>query len=253
MKDLIYDGVSLNQMGLAIKNKQPYKVAERDLTFETVTARNGDVIVDNLRYKNIEMNYQVNSIPHRVSADNTSQLVREFIEAFAPRNSEYKILRDDYNPGYFTHAICTNIGEINHTIKNHIDATLTFNRKPFWYSDIGAKTAESSDSKIILDNPEKFNAEPYIRLYAYGGEITVCVNGVDYIINLTGITSGEAPYIELDTELQSAFYGEVNRNQRVNFNYFPVLIPGENVIEIKLTGTKTVYKGIEIIPRWRRL
>lgn len=252
MKNLYYNGESLLEKGLAIKNYPIYNVAQRDLSFNSVVARSGDIIVDNKRYKNVETTYAINAIPYLVTAETSYGIVRELTDWLMPTDGDYKILRDDYNPGYFCKAICTEIGEILNPFAKVIDTTLTFNREPFWYSDLGQKKRifSGSGKNFKLDNPEKYTSEPLIRVYGTG-IVTLSINGVDYNINIPGAYG----YIDLDTELQSAFIKALNYNKNIDCDYMPTLIPGENIIRgiPYLGGSSYNFEKVEIIPRWRRL
>lgn len=252
MKNLYYNGESLLEKGLALKNYPKYNIAQRDLSFNSVVARSGDVIVDNKRYKNVETTYPINSIPYLVTAETSYGIVRELTDWLMPTNGDYKILRDDYNPGYFCEAFCTEIGEISNPLAKYIDTTITFNRKPFWYSDLGQKTITLAKVGVNfeINNPEKYTAEPLIRVYGTGN-ITLTINDVNYNVTIPSSYG----YIDLDSELQTASVKAVNFNKNIDFDYMPTLIPGENYIKATpyQGSTEAIFEKIEIIPRWRRL
>ncbi len=252
MKNLYYNGKSLIEKGLALKSYPIYNIAQRDLSFNSIVARNGDIIVDNKRYKNVETAYAINSIPHLVTVDDSYSLVRELTDWLMPTDGEYKILRDDYNPGYFCKAFCTGIGEILNPFKKYIDTTLMFNREPFWYSDSGQKqkTFAGSGKTFELYNPEKYASEPLIRVYGTG-YITLTINNVDYNVEIPS----NYGYLELDTELQTASVKKVDYNKNIDFDYMPTFQSGVNTIRgiAYQGGTSYNFEKVEIIPRWRRL
>lgn len=251
MNDLIYDGQSLNSKGFAIKTYPIHKVAERDITFVSTASRDGDVIVDNMRYKNVEMSYQVNSIPHLTTLGQ-SALIRDFIEWLTPKNGEYKIFRDDFNKGYFCKAICTSIGEISNNLSKYIDTTLTFIRTPFWYSDSGENkfTITQADTYYEVNNPEAYASQPTIKIYGLG-ELTLIINSKEYTVSIPK----NYGYIELDTENQSAHVGNISYDKNTFFDYFPTLKPGVNFIKCVpyQNSTSAKLNQIELIPHWRRL
>ncbi len=246
MKDLFYNGKSLNEMGFSIKTPPVRTVAERDISFSSITGRSGDIIVDNKRYKNVDMPpYEINSIPYLVTAYDTESLARELIDWLAPNDDNYKILRDDYNPGYFCYAVCTSIGEISSKLNKHIDTSITFNRQPFWYSDLGQETTISTSTEFEIYNPEIYSSEPYIKING-SGTVYLTVNGTQYR------SENIEDYIEFDTEQQSVFKDTQNCSQLVNFDYLPIFKPGTN--HIKIGGHNGgIFSSIEIIPKWRRL
>lgn len=252
MKDLIYNGQSLNSLGFAIKTRPIYTVASRSINFQSVLGRSGDVIVDNQRYENVEMSYQINSIPHRVVANSSQELVHALIDWLSPLDGEYKILRDDWNSGYFCKAICTNIGEIANNLFLGLDTTIKFNRTPFWYSDLGQKTVAFNSSgatrnNFRIYNPEIYQSEPLIKIYGKGN-IDLIINNDNIYYHLKNVDD----YIVIDCETGNATKDGVMHNEVTGFDYPPVFYRGENVVSVLKTAGATFSKA-EITPNWRRL
>lgn len=246
MKDLIYNGKSLNSLGFAIKTRPIYTVASRSISFQSVLGRSGDVIIDNQRYDNVEMSYSINSIPHLVTAGSSQELAQALIDWLTPSDGEYKILRDDWHRGYFCEAICTNIGEIANNLFLGLDTTIKFNRKPFWYSEQGQNIKIiNKEKRNYIYNPEIYNAEPLIKIYGRGN-IDLVVNG-DYY-QLKNIDE----YIVIDSETGNATKDGVMHNEVASFDYPPVFVSGDNSVKIIPWAGATFTKA-EIIPRWRRL
>lgn len=252
MRDLTYDGQSLNEKGFAVKTYPVRRIAEREMTFTSVIGRDGDVSIDNFRFKNVTETYEINSLPHRVAAENTQALINELIDWLVPLSSDYRIFTDDNNLGYFTKAICSSVGEISQSYLNkHIDTTLTFQRLPWWYSYEGQKEIELIGNKQFkIYNPEKHNSQPLIRVYGTG-TVDLMVNGTDYLLKIPSAYG----YIDIDSELQSVFVGLSNLNKDVDFDYLPILNSGENTIYATgyLGQSGNSVSKIKITPRWRRL
>lgn len=248
MKDLIYNGISLNSLGFAIKTRPTYSAASRSISFQSVLGKNGDVIIDNQRYQNVEMLYQINSIPHLVTAESSQELVHVLIDWLAPSDGEYKILRDDWNSGYFCEAICTNIGEIANNLFLGLDTTIKFNRKPFWYSDKGQETlfVEGKNKNHYFYNPEIYDSEPLIKVYG-SGNLDLVVNFSYYHLkNVDG-------YILIDSTTGNSSKDGVMHNEVTDFDYPPIFINGKNIVKVIATNTGVLFTKAEIIPRWRRL
>lgn len=247
MKNLIYNGQSLNNLGFVIKTRPIYSAASRNISFQSVIGRSGDVIVDNQRYDNVEVSYQINSIPHLVTAGSSQVLAQALIDWLSSLDGNYKILRDDWNCGYFCEAICTNIGEIENNLFLGLDTTIKFNRKPFWYSNLGqeVKIIDSERKTCVLNNREIYPSEPIIRVYGKGN-IDLLINDKYYY--LKNVDSS----IVIDCETGNATKDGVMHNEVTDFDYPPVFYTGENTITvIKRTGA--TFTRAEVIPRWRRL
>lgn len=108
------------------------------------------------------------------------------------------------------------------------------------YTDAGGV-----DGKYLLPlritNPTAFEAKPIIRIYGAG---TVGIGDVNVTFD------GSSEYVDLDCELQDAYYGPANKNSAVTLdpNRFPV-IPASGA-EIVLGSGIT---QVDITPRWFEL
>lgn len=94
---------------------------------------------------------------------------------------------------------------------------------------------------LRITNPTAFEAKPIIRIYGAG---TVGIGDVNVTFD------GSSEYVDLDCEIQDAYYGLANKNSAVTLdpNRFPV-IPA-NGAEIVLGSGVT---QVDITPRWFEL
>ena len=59
MNYFVYNGVSSLDMGLRIESKNVFSAPEYDVTFQSIPGRNGDLILPNGRYPNVQVTYSV--------------------------------------------------------------------------------------------------------------------------------------------------------------------------------------------------
>ena len=256
MNDIIYNGQSLRDLGYAVKTFPVHSVAERDMEFSPIIGRSGDIIVDNKRFHNVDMNYEINMIDFD-RLQNTDVNERRLIDWLMSGDAEYKIFEDSTVPGYFCKAICKSISDISRNgLPGYIDTAISFNRQPFWYSKIGQKklTFAASKTEQTIINPEKYSSEPYFKIITDGsgvnvGETSLIVNGEPYTLaNLMN-------YVEIDSEAYRTFKGSEDKDDDAKYNYMPFFTPGENTfsVEARFTSMQSHILSVEIIPRWRRL
>lgn len=254
MNDIIYNGQSLRDLGYAVKTFPVHTVAERDMEFSSIIGRSGDIIVDNKRFHNVDMNYEINMIDID-RLQNTDVNERRLIDWLMSGDAEYKIFEDSTVPGYFCKAICKNISEIaRNGLNGYIDTAISFNRQPFWYSKAGQKkqTFEASKTEQTITNPEKYISEPYFKITTDGANLGVTalvVNGEPY--TLTNLMD----YVEIDSEAYRTFKGSEDKDIDTHYNYMPFFKPGVNTfaVETKASSMQSHILSVEIIPRWRRL
>jgi predicted phage tail component-like protein len=232
---LYYKGKNSLEFSLYIKSKGTYNAAERDFEFVSVPGRNGDLIQDNGRYKNVSIPYELALL--KKDARTFSDLA-DSIKDWLSVGGGYNVLWDSYNPRYFRYAAVEGGVDIAEELTNYGEMSLTFNCKPYRYSFDGQKTITIRQSSTQIYNPEKLTAAPYIRIYG-NGNITLSVNAV------TNTFTGVSGYVEIDSEIMNAYKGLTPLNNIMTGDTFPTFAPGANTITITGNATKA-----EIVPRW---
>lgn len=231
MNSFTFNGQSSADFGLHISEKDIYSAPARDQSFVSVPGRNGDVLIDNNRYENASVGYTVacKDIKDKATA----------IKLWLCKPG-YFPLTDTYQPDYFRMAAFASSLNIDEVLQNVGQAKIAFNCKPYMYSNAGQNKITLTSSRTIT-NPEGFSSQPYIKITG-SGNITLYIGSKSYYI------SSVSSYIELDSELMSAYKGTTLCNSKIGFTEFPELEPGNNTISWSGSVTK-----IEIIPRWRTL
>lgn len=235
LPNLYYKGINSLDLSLVIKSKGSYNAAERDLEFISVPGRNGDIVHDNGRYKNIVIPYEMALVKHDHRAFND---ICNAIKDWLSSDGRYYQLWDSYDPRYFRYATITGELDIAASLAHYGEMALDFNCKPLRYSFDGQKTIAVPATGLTLHNPESMTASPYIKIYG-SGDITMTVNNT--AISLYGVSE----YIEIDSELMNVYKGTTPLNNSMSGDTFPTFAPGDN--SISFTGSVT---SAEIIPRW---
>lgn len=233
LHDVIFDGVDLSDYCAMVIAGNAYDAPERVYNMVSVPGRNGDLLIDRGRYANIMLDYTV--IIRRDVPDMAARL-----RSFLLTRIGYKRLEDSVHPDEFYSAVYRGGLESNLGTLDAARYKLTFERKPQRWLKSG-EAARSFTAAGVLVNPEETEAKPLIRVYGNG---TVTVGG-------TSCTVASNPgYVDIDCELQDAFMGAVNCNNKLTLpgGEFPVLGPGENAVALGYGITR-----VEITPRWWRL
>lgn len=231
---LMFKGHSSLDFGLLITEKGSYNGAQRDITYTSVAGRNGDLITDNGRYKNIK-------IPYKLSLLNTT--AREFVEithqikGWLLAEQGYFPLWDSYDGKYYRLASYSDEVNIEQELRDLGSLSLSFNCKPFKYSFEGQKAVEMTAAGTLY-NAEFFPSNPYIKIVG-SGTVTLYINEDSFLLSdING-------YIELDSEIMNAYKGTVAANDKMTAAAFPVFKPGNNYIS--WVGK---VERLEIVPRW---
>ena len=179
-RGLTFGGASSKDYGIYITGTGVYNAPERDVEMVTIPGRNGDLVLDNGRFSNIEVTYHCGVFGD--SQANFAEAVSEFRNLLCSRQG-YMRLTDDYNLNEYRMAV----------YKNGLDATadavragefdITFDCKPQRYLTSGETTITVTSGDEIT-NPTLFPASPMLMLDGIGdvniGDYTITVNDVPF-------------------------------------------------------------------------
>ena len=231
MSYFYFNGFYSYEMGLIVEEKSIYNGPQPDFELISVPGRDGDVIIDNGRYNNVDVSYTCYC--KDLSANMKS------IKQWLCRPGYFK-LTDSYDPLYFRYAAFASKLKVDELLRNVGKAELVFNCKPFRYS-VAGQTKQTLTASGTVTNPESFPSLPYIKITG-SGAVTLTIGAKAY--SFTSVPT----YLEIDSELMSCYKGSTLYNNRIGFTEFPVLQPGNN--SVSWTGSVT---KVEIIPNWRTL
>lgn len=225
------DGKSSKDFGVYISGLNTFGAAERDQTKVEVVGRNGDLTIDNGRYRNVSVVYPA------FIYDGFKQNVAAF-RNFLLSKKAYTRLEDTYHPDEFRLAKFSgafNADVVANLVAGEFD--LTFDCYPQRFLKRGEQDYEFTASGAIRNDTDQV-ALPLVRVY---GDGKVTINGISITI------SGSDTYTDIDCDLQEAYKDTLNvsKNNTITLNdgKFFELESGDNTITF--TATKVVIK-----PRW---
>ena len=224
---------SYDDFCLIITETPPFVIPERDITFDSINGRSGDLLTDNGRFKNVQKEYKVAAL----TDDFPLPLLVKKIASWLISSPNYCILSDTYDPNYFWYACYTGKISVADKLLKLGTATLKFNCKPYKFSFEGQRPITITAPGPIW-NPEDLESTPYMKITG-SGNITLSVNNASFAF------SGIDGYIEIDGELMAAYKGTELQNNKISFVDFPKFVSGWN--DISYTGN---VEKIEIVPRW---
>lgn len=229
---IIFGGKNLSEFDTYISGEGTFGAPQRSVREEVVPGRNGSLIIDNGRYEN-----EVVSYPAYIVTNFKRNI--EGLRSYLLSVKGYARLEDSYHPDVYCLAALSGGIDVKTSGRyNHEGQfTLEFNRKPQRFLKSGEEVIAFEQSGLIY-NPTLFDALPMIRIYG-NGSITIGSVEVEW--------NGPSSYVDLDCDIQDAYYMGSNMNQYIQMSGydFPKLQPGETQIILGDGVTRA-----EIIPRW---
>lgn len=231
---ITFDGVNSLDYGVYVTDMDSNNAPDRVFQIETVPGRNGHLVYDTKAFNNITVRY-----PAFVYQDLDSNI--EGFRNYLASKSGYVRLEDSFHPDEFRLARYSSAFTLNKTIDSQLgSSTLEFDCKPQRFLKSGEESVTITGSDTIA-NPTLQTAKPIIRIYG---------SGTASIGNISITFDGSTSYVDIDCELQDAYYEGTNKNASITLlpNRFPELAAGDTGITIG-----TGITSIVITPRWWNL
>ena len=229
------DPVQTNSSSYAvwISSSRIYGAPGRDVTFVEIPGRSGDFVIDNGRWKDIEIVYEC-----FINGDFKTRF-RDFKAAMLQKAGTWQKLVDSEMSGQYRMAVWDGQIEPEVTGVNNRSATfeLKFHCQPQKWSTLNEDGLTNPGSIV---NATGYTARPVIVITGTG-TLTVGSSTVT-IANGSPFTS-----ITVDSEAQDCYSGSANANAYVTLsgNEFPTLPVGTTTISA--SGSITQYV---VFPRW---
>lgn len=230
MNTFIFAGKKSSDFGIYISGNGTYSFPERDVSKIEVPGRNGDLIIDNGRFKNVPLKYP--AFVRQNFKKNT-----DAARMWLLQDSMYHRLEDSYHPEQFRLARFTGPMDWSMRFLNLSgECELIFDCKPQRFLKSGEMPIRATSS-VTLINPTVFEANPLIRVYGESGTLMIG----NSVVQISSIDE----YVDIDCDTQNAFKGTVNCNGNIRLGDFPTLGAGKTGVSFEGNITQ-----IEIIPRW---
>lgn len=229
----IYGGLNCRDFGIYISGSGTFNSAERDVEKVEIPGRNGDLLIDNNRFKNVPITYPA-FIREKFLG------LTDYARMWLLAQSGYRKLEDTYHPDEYRVARFAGPLDFDVRLLNRSgECNISFDCMPQRFLKSGETTLDATGG-LQLVNPTPFTALPLIRVYGTSGTLMVG----DNIVQISQIDG----YVDIDSETQNAYKGTTNCNRNISAPVFPQLPEGQTGISAEGSITK-----VEITPRWWRI
>lgn len=233
---------STKDFDLIIQAPPTYNIPAKDVTIEHVPGRNGDLLIDNKSWQNVERTYSVASVfrPGTDFIGNSERLIK-----WLTTQKGYHRLEDSYDPEVYRLAEYKNSGSLTNYYDVATAINISFDCKPQRYLKSGENPVKFIGSTATLENITGYPALPEITIKNVlpdDNEVLLVTsknlanNEVNSIVTLKKIVTAIDPYdVTINSELQTVYSiqnGDINSSVSMNETDFPVLYNGKTLISI---------------------
>lgn len=216
---------------------------ERDIQVIDIPGRSGSLLIDNKKYPNVDMIYNVIFYPGPSSFMSVENRVAEMKRKLALFPGAYTKFRDttDHSDEFYLARVTGELEPVFTPDRSMAKMRVTFNRKPQRFLRSGENVVTLTHRSETISNPGTQPSQPLLKIYGTG---TVTINDQ----TITILTADE--YTMVDCESMECYKGTVSKNGSVAFtnNEFPTFAVGSNSISLG-----TGISKVDITPRWWRL
>lgn len=232
--DFIYNGKSLIEFGGVITDYPVISIAQRDLTYEDIPGKDEQIILDNGKFKNTSLKFNISLVPllYKFDVQETVYQIKKWLKM-----GSYQKLETPYEPYGYRLAYIKSISDFTYKTNDVVSFKVEFSCKPYLFLYEGQRVITQTSKSFIIKNPTEITSKPYMKIYG-NGDITIKV------INKSCKVEKVVDFVEIDSEIMDCYKN--NSNLNVNFSgNFPEFVSGEN--QITVTGE---ISQIDIIARW---
>lgn len=185
---LQFDDINSFDYGIYITGEAVYNSPERDVEVVSVPGRNGDILIDNGRYNNIEVTYRAGCFG--ANQDEFAQKIKAFRAVLASKKG-YQRITDTYNPNEYRMGTFIKPIEVSKESYDRVgEFDIIFDCKPQRFLTSG-ETEISVARNANINNPTLFDAKPMVMVHGYGK-----LNIGSYEINLDGGLIGTVKVVD---------------------------------------------------------
>ena len=248
---LTFGGRPISDFSVYISGAGTFGAPERDRKSVVIPGRDGELTIDNGRYKNIKVSY-----PAFIAKDYSQNVaaLRNYLLSF----TGYARLEDTYHPDEYRMARYTGAFDGGSTKgMNAGSFKIDFDCMPQRWLKSGEQvltgfySRESTGSLVHIQNPGYMISKPLIKVTLTDASTAqITINDVEIDVSNT-----EGP-MYVDCEIQEAYsvldQSSMNEYLTLADGVFPSFKPGDNIVGLYCPA----YEGridVEITPRWWNL
>ena len=223
---LEFDGINSMQHSIFITGESVYDAPERDVESVEIAGRSGNVLIDNGRWKNLEVTYHAGTFGS--DQDEFASKIRNFRNLLASRYGYHRLM-DTYNPEEYRIGRFKSVEVEAEGRKRAGEFDITFDCKPQRYLTSGESGVTVSNGESLY-NPTPYDASPLLAVQGYGN---ISFNG--YEIDLENAMMGTVELKGKTSVAETASF----QVSRASYNTGDTITLDSSSIRVQLSGNSS--------------
>lgn len=254
---ITFNGVSSDSLGVVVEHAPDYQIAEPNIENITIPGRNGNILIHDGSYKNVNRSYEIAFVDSDTSTyRDRARAVAEWL--FSP--TQYSRLEDTYESDYYREAMCISSVSITNILERAGRCTVDFNCKPQRYFKSGENAITINEAAFPYSIPAQSNfiaiPDLIFTFTSYSGTASITMTaGRNSICSFTVSCPGGGGYVtSLIGDLKEYIYGRPDSGAGAINTFFtlsgsfPYLAAGASTRFV--LDSATAFDKLEVIPKW---
>lgn len=237
MGNIIFNGKSLQDLDVFIQTPPTYVYPERDVEMYHIPGRNGDLVIDNHCFKNVQRSYDL-AISYK-QGSTYMQNATSINNWLHSAGADYAELEDTYDPDVVRLAKYSESNSFKDIYEQALIITATFECKPQRFLKEGRLPQIFNSNTAQVENPSVYEALPLIKIEGISTDISKIllmsvINSSNDVVSTLSIKTEDSE-IFIDSEKQNCYTDTEDINYKIGLNGkpFPYFGEGENTISIQ--------------------
>ena len=169
-----YNNISSNELGLIVQATPSYTYAEKNITFQHIAGRNGDLAINSKCYKNTARTYYFAKV---FKPGDTYIGSAKTITQWLHSADNYVRLEDTYEPDFFRMALYKDSGSFTNYYDTATAFEITFECKPQKWLKTGDVLLDLDN--LTITNPTNFDASPIFEIpVTVGNDVSIFITEI---------------------------------------------------------------------------
>lgn len=238
MGNVKFNGTSSKDLDIIIQTKPVYTYPEKDISETHIPGRNGNLVIDNKSFNNVQRSYNFALIyKNEGEYIQKSEIINNWLHS---SGAAYSRLEDTYDPDVYRMARYSESKSFTDVNDGAVTISVNFECMPQRFLKSGDNPITFNTATVELQNPGVYESLPLIEIIN-GSEVSTAdillMTLTNYLNDVTSVISlkTDDDHIYIDSDTQNCYTPTEDINYKIGLNGkdFPKLEQGTNTLKLE--------------------